>query len=150
TPMCVCLFVCLAARQRARPPLLGQASIEYEAAQAQLFFNGNCTCGARDTTSIVGTEGTLISTGADLRKQQVTLHREGKIETPQLSGSWFPGGFHGTMGELLSAIEAEREPENAAANNLQSLALCFAAVASAEQGRAVVPGSVTQITESTL
>ena len=54
------------------------------------------------------------------------------------------------MGELLSAIEAEREPENSAVNNLQSLALCFAAVASAEQGRAVVPGSVTQIAESTL
>ena len=150
TPLRVHASCVQAARQRAKPPLLGQASIEYEAAQAQLFFNGNCTCGSSDTTIIVGTEGTLISTGTDLRKQQVTLHREGKIETPQLSGSWFPGGFHGTMGELLSAIEAEREPENAAVNNLQSLALCFAAVASAEQGRAVVPGSVTQITESTL
>jgi len=139
-----------AARQRAKPPLLGQANIEYEAAQAQLFFNGNCTCGSSDTTSIVGTEGTLISTGTDLRKQQVTLYREGKIETPVLSGSWFPGGFHGTMGELLLAIETEREPENSAVNNLQSLALCFAAVASAEQGRVVVPGSVTQIIESTL
>ena len=141
TPLRVHASCVQAARQRAKPPLLGQASIEYETAQAQLFFNGNCTCGASDTTIIVGTEGTLISTGADLRKQQVTLHREGKIETPVLSGSWFPVGFHGTMGELLLAIEAEREPENSAVNNLQSLALCFAAVASAEQGRAVVPGS---------
>ena len=78
TPLRVHASCVQAARQRAKPPLLGQASIEYETAQAQLFFNGNCTCGASDTTSIVGTEGTLISTGADLRKQQVHTPPRGK------------------------------------------------------------------------
>ena len=93
TPLRVHASCVQAARQRAKPPLLGQASIEYETAQAQLFFNGNCTCGASDTTIIVGTEGTLISTGADLRKQQVTLHREGKIETPHAFRKLVSGRF---------------------------------------------------------
>ena len=150
SPLRISASCARASRQRARPPLLGQASIEYEAAQAQLFFNGNCPCGSSDTTIIVGTEGTLISTGPDPKQQQVTLYRGQDVQTPELAGTWFPGGFHGTMGELLSAIEADREPEISAANNLHSLALCFAAVHSAEQGKTVVPGSVTQISELTL
>ena len=137
------------AGQRARPPLLAQASVEYESAQAQLFFNGNTVAGQSDTTTIVGTKGTFKSTGSDLEKQTLTLYREGKAEKIALAGSWFPGGFHGTMGELLSAIEVGRTSEISAANNLRSLALCFAAVESAEQGRAVVPGSVTGLTGST-
>ena len=149
-PLRVSASCAVGAGQKAKPPLLGQASIEYEHAQAQLFFNGNCREGQSDTTTIVGTEGTLTSTGPDLRKQRLTLCRDGKIETPELSGSWFPGGFHGTMGELLLSIEEQRESEISAANNLRSLALCFAAVASAEEGRAVVPGSVRQIAESTI
>ncbi len=149
SPLRISASCARAAGQRARPPLLGQASIEYEAAQAQLFFNGNCPCGSSDTTIIVGTEGTLISTGPDLKQQQVTLYRGQDAQTPELSGTWFPGGFHGTMGELLSAIEGGRESEISAANNLHSLALCFAAVHSAEQGKTIVPGSVTQISELT-
>ena len=34
------------------------------------------------------------------------------------------------MGALLVAIEEDLEPENGAAENLHSLALCFAAIAS--------------------
>jgi len=136
------------AGQRARPPLLAQASVEYESAQAQLFFNGNTVAGQSDTTTIVGTQGTFKSTGSDLEKQTLTLYREGEAEKIDLAGSWFPGGFHGTMGELLSAIEGGRTSEISAANNLRSLALCFAAVESAEQGRAIVPGSVTALSGS--
>lgn len=149
TPQWVTASCTHAAGQRARPPLLAQASVEYESAQAQLFFNGNTVTGQSDTTTIVGTEGTFKSTGPDLGKQTLTLFRKGKSEKINLAGSWFPGGFHGTMGELLSAIEVGRTSEISAANNLQSLALCFAAVESAEQGRAVVPGSVTELTDST-
>jgi hypothetical protein len=59
-----------------------------------------------------------------------------------LEGSWFPDGFHGTMAELLTAIEEQREPANGARGNLHGLALCFAAVASAERHEPVVPGTV--------
>ena len=65
--------------------------------------------------------------------------------TPTLRGSWFPDGFHGTMGELLCAIEEDREPINSAGENLHSLALCFAAIASATDGQPKVPGEVRQL-----
>jgi hypothetical protein len=40
------------------------------------------------------------------------------------------------MAELLRAIEDEREPSNSARQNLRSLALCFAALESADSGHA--------------
>ncbi len=52
--------------------------------------------------------------------------------TPKLVGKWFPDGFHGTMGELLCAIEEDRESTIDAKDNLHSLELCFAAIHSAE------------------
>ena len=67
------------------------------------------------------------------------------IARPRLTGAWFPDGFHGTMAELLSAIKEDREPSHSARNNLASLELCYAAVASAERGEAVKPGSVRQL-----
>ncbi|MDP7266934.1 MAG: gfo/Idh/MocA family oxidoreductase, partial [Pirellulales bacterium] len=88
---------------------------------------------------------TLSSEGVDLDRQQVSLNKNNLVIQPQLEGSWFPDGFHGTMGELLCAIEEDRPPENSAKNNLQSLAVCFAAVASAECGRPIKPGSVRQL-----
>jgi predicted dehydrogenase len=131
--------------QRARPALLGQAMIEYERAQASLFFNGDSRHGSFDTTVISGSSGTLISQGPDLNEQQVVLLKDDLRIEPELSGSWFPDGFHGTMGELLRAIEEDREPENSAAENLKSLALCFVAVESAERGEPVEAGSITQL-----
>jgi hypothetical protein len=46
------------------------------------------------------------------------------------------------MAELLSAIEDGREPYNSACDNLRSLELCFAAVASAEDHEPKAPGDV--------
>jgi len=48
---------------------------------------------------------------------------------------------------LLRAVEEKREPENSARNNLESLALCFAAISSAARGAAVVPGTVRRLPE---
>jgi predicted dehydrogenase len=128
--------------QKAVPDLLGQASIEYEGAQATMVFGGDTQVGPRDTTLIAGTKGTITSEGASLRTQQVAIQTAKGIARPKLVGRWFPDGFHGTMAELLCAIEEDREPSNSARNNLRSLALCFAAVASAERGEPVTPGEV--------
>ena len=49
------------------------------------------------------------------------------------------------MAELLCAIEEDREPSNSARENLNSLALCFAAVKSADTGREQVPGKVRKM-----
>ncbi len=49
------------------------------------------------------------------------------------------------MGELLCAIEEDREPQHSAARNLYSLALTFAAVESVRQGVPVVPGDIRRL-----
>lgn len=133
--------------QQIEPPLLAQAIVEYEQAQATLVFDAETCHGQQDTTYVVGSEGTLSSTGPDLKKQTVTLTTAAGAARPRLVGCWFDDGFHGTMGELLCAIEENREPSNGARDNLKSLELCFAAIASAQRHRPVVPGSVKKMPE---
>jgi len=133
--------------QQARPALLAQAAIEYDGAQASLIFDGNTRFGKQDRTFITGTEGTILSLGPDSRHQTLTLDTAAGHFVPSLKGCWFPDGFHGAMGELLCAIEEKREPSSSARNNLRSLELCFAAVASAESRQPVVPGIVRSLPE---
>ena len=128
--------------QQVRPALLAQALVEYDGAQASLVFDADTRCGPQDHTYVTGSRGTIVSTGPDLKHQTVTLYTPQGWARPELQGCWFPDGFRGTMGELLSAIEEDREPLNSGRNNLQSLALCFAAAASAERHEPVVPGTV--------
>jgi predicted dehydrogenase len=120
--------------QSARAPLLAQALIAFEGGQASLAFNGATPFGARDSTSMIGERGALHSQGPDLGRQQVALSTAAGVARPLLEGAWFNEGFAGTMGELLRAIEEDREPENGARGNLDSLALCLATVRSARTG----------------
>ena len=131
--------------QTARPPMLAQAMLEFEGGQASLVFDAQIRYGSRDHTYIGGTKGTLVSAGPDLGTQTVTLYTADGIATPKLEGAWFPDGFHGTMGELLCAIAEKREPINSAHENLNSLALCFAAIASATDGVAKIPSEVRRL-----
>jgi predicted dehydrogenase len=130
------------AGQRAKPALLGQSLVEYEGAQATLAFDGDARFGAYDVSYATGTHGTIISQGPDTKRQTLTLYTAQGHAQPKLEGVWFPDAFAGPMGELLRAIEENREPSNSARNNLRSLALCFAAVASSETHEPVVPGGV--------
>lgn len=122
--------------------MIGQTIVEYEDAQASLFFDGDTALGPEDRTVVVGTEGTIKCEGPDLEDQGVTLFTRDGYVTPDLTGSWFPDGFHGAMAELLSAIEDEREAYNSGKNNLRTLELCYAAVASAEDHKFKTPGDV--------
>lgn len=131
--------------QKARPPLLAQVLIEFEGGQGSLVFDAGLPYGSQDTTFVGGTKGTLRSTGSSLSEQQVTLYTADGYSSPTLKGNWFYEGFHGTMGELLCAIEEDREPINSAQENLNSLALCFAAIASATDGEPKVPGQVRRL-----
>jgi predicted dehydrogenase len=131
--------------QRAAPPLLAQALVEYDDAQASLVFDADTRFGSEDRTFVVGAAGTLRSVGPSHREQTVTLTTAAGQASPALVGRWFPDGFHGTMGELLCAIEERREPSHSARDNLASLELCFAAVASAERGAPVTPGTVRSL-----
>jgi predicted dehydrogenase len=133
--------------QKMKPPMLAQVVIEYSGAQVRLNFNGHVVHGQQDTTVVCGTRGTLRSTGPSLSEQSVTVHTAAGVASPALEGTWFDNGFQGAMGELLCAIEANREPQHHARGNLDSLALCFAALASADSGQPQVPGMVTRVSK---
>ena len=94
-------------------------------------------------TTVVGAKGTLRSRGPGLNDQP-EMHvflEAGQCAVP-LQGCWFDSGFQGTMGELLCAIEEDREPIHSARGNLKSLEVCFAALASANTSQAVKVGSI--------
>jgi predicted dehydrogenase len=133
------------ATQTIAPPLLAQAIVEFESTQATLIFDGFTQFNHLDRTLVVGNHGAARSEGPTTAHQRVELTTASGVARPRLQGAWFPDGFHGTMAELLSAIAENREPTNSARNNIASLALCFAAVASAERGEPVVPGSVRKL-----
>ena len=131
--------------QTATPPLLAQAQVEYDGAQASLTFGGHTARDHEDRTYVAGTGGTLRSVGESLQDQTVTRETADGVSEPALEGNWYDDGFHGTMAELLRAVEEDREPTNSGRDNLRSLELCFAAVASAERGEPVVPGEVRRL-----
>ncbi len=131
--------------QKAKPPLLAQALISFEGGHGSLRFDGSLPFGSFDCSYIGGTKGSIKSVGDDLGKQELTLYTSEGISTPALEGQWFDDGFHGAMGELLCAIAEDREPVNSARENLKSLALCFAAIASASEGVPKTPGKVRRL-----
>lgn len=133
------------AGQANKVPLLAQALVRVDGGQASLVFDGGVPHGPRDTTFVGGTAGSIVSDGPDLSQQVVTMTTPDGIAKPQLEGQWFNDGFKGTMGELLCAIEEDREPSNGAAENLRSLAMAFAAVRSRMSGKEVEIGAARRL-----
>ncbi|HID76612.1 MAG TPA: Gfo/Idh/MocA family oxidoreductase [Planctomycetaceae bacterium] len=133
------------AGQQVAPPLLAQAVVEYDGAQASVVFDGDTRFAPQDRSWVSGPRGTLLSVGPDWNHQRLSLTTADGTASPRLRGHWFPDGFLGTMAELLAAIEEDRPPLNNARQNLESLALCFAAAASADRHEPVVPGAVRRL-----
>lgn len=131
--------------QKLMPDLLAQSAIEFEDGQATLAFDAAVPFGSHEKTFLSGTKGILHSAGAGNQDQSLYVTTSAGTFTPPLVGKWFSDGFHGTMGELLCAIEERRECTISAEDNLQSLALCFAAIQSADTGQAIIPGSVREL-----
>jgi predicted dehydrogenase len=134
-----------ASYQKARPPFIASVIISAEDAQVRMAFNAAVTFGQVDRTVLAGSLGTLESIGPSLSEQRLVLTTAAGAATPDLVGTWFENGFQGTMCELLCAIEEKREPQNSARNNLRTLALCFAAMSSANSGQAVQLGAVRKL-----
>jgi predicted dehydrogenase len=130
--------------QSLRPPLNGHALIPFRNGQATLAFHAHTLFGNIENLLITGSKGLYQASGPVCGADQLRLVTARGEARPVLQGSWFPDGMAGTMGELLRAIEEDREPENSAANNLRSLALSFAALESTRSGRQEVPGKVRQ------
>ncbi|MFN3653382.1 MAG: Gfo/Idh/MocA family protein [Armatimonadota bacterium] len=84
---------------------------------------------------IDGTEGSVHGTWSE-----VALSLKAAPEVKQvfaIKGQWFPDAFGGSMGELMRAIQEDREPSTSGQDNLNSIKIAYAAVRSAETGRAV-------------
>ena len=111
--------------------------MRFETGLATLQFNGFSRFGAREQITVVGSQGTLQASGPFVELIGVELHSDAGHSVAELTGAWFPDGFRGTMGELLCAIEEDREPENSAAANLKSLAVCLGAMQSVDERRVV-------------
>ena len=133
------------ATQTITPPLLASAIIESEHATAVLSFVAQTPYLQQDRTYLAGSEGSILSWGPDEKNQTLQIENSlGKFQ-PQLEGHWFPDAFRGTMGELLCSLEEDRPCEIAAENNLKSLELCFAAVASSMSGTPVEVGKIRKL-----
>lgn len=129
-----------------RPPAIASTIINYPDAQIRMSFHGHTRLGEEDVTTVVGTKGTLRSRGPGLNDQpEMQVFLESGECRVALEGCWFDAGFDGTMGELLCAIEQNREPSHSAANNLHSLEMCFAAVQSADTGLPVAVGAASTV-----
>jgi predicted dehydrogenase len=87
-----------------------------------------------------GTEGTIR--GSILGRDFLELERGEVTSRFALDGAWFVDGFAGAMGELLCAVEEDREPSNSARDNLATLRMTQAAKTSAEQGGAWCTGGI--------
>lgn len=135
----------LAPSQRLKPPLIASAVVQFEGGTATLSFDAHSRFGPEETLAVTGSAGTIHARGPICAAHDLTLHTAVGWAKPKLEGKWFNDGFRGAMGELLCAIEEDREPSNSARQNLASLALCFAAVKSAGTGRAQVPGAVRRL-----
>jgi predicted dehydrogenase len=127
------------------PPLEATAVVEWPGGRATMSFDAGCLYGSGDSTTVIGTDGSVTSTGPDLGTQTLSVHLKSGRATPNLEGKWFNDGFAGTMAELLDASTTGREARNGAEGNLRSLMLCFAAIESADTGKPVKMGSVTRL-----
>lgn len=123
-------------------PTTATAVLEFENAQATLLFRGASHFNETGSYRIEGTKGTITHTGHSLGGDMVTVHTEDGTEEVALEGDWAHQGMHGTMGELLRAIESDNLPSNTAAHSLTGLALCFAAVRSARLNEPVDPREI--------
>jgi predicted dehydrogenase len=135
----------VAAAQDLKSPMIAGAIVQFENGTATMSFDAHSRFGPLEIIRITGSAGTIRARGPICEAHDLTLHTKRGCAKPDLHGKWFNDGFRGAMGELLCAIEEDREPSNSARDNLRSLALCFAAVKSADTGKAQIPGRVRRL-----
>jgi predicted dehydrogenase len=131
-----------APRQDMAPPMLANAVVNYGDGLATLGFSAYQSFAPREYLCCVGSQGTLRGAAnvANIDRLEFTNAR-GTTEI-KLQGKWFPDGFRGTLGEFLRSLEEGRESSISARDNLATLELTFAALASSVSGRPLKPGTV--------
>lgn len=126
-------------------PTIATVVITFADGQASLLFRGSSHVAESGSYRVDGARGAIVHRGASLGGESATVTTaEGSTEV-DLEGTWWSEGMHGTMAELLSALETGAVPSNAAATSLPGLALCFAAVESGRTGLPVDPRAVRRL-----
>ncbi len=134
--------------QPIKPALTGASVCRFENGIGSLHLDGaSLKEGGSEGFMVSGSEGVISGNGGVCEIDELELRNNEGACKVSLEGKWFPDGLLGAMGELLSAIAEDREPENSARNNLKSLELAFAAIESADTGNAVVPGTARRLGE---
>jgi predicted dehydrogenase len=124
------------------PPMLAQAVIEFPEGLASLVFHAWTRWGPHDRTTIIGDRATLVLEGVDYQNQWATIYGEHGAQKISVAGKWFPDAFLACMCHFLEAIDSGETSDLEAEENLDSLQLCFAAVASSLRGVAVRPQTI--------
>jgi predicted dehydrogenase len=124
------------------PPMLAHAVIEFSGGLASLGFHAWTRHGPQDRTTIIGDRATLVLEGVDYQSQRATLFGEHGEMPIAVTGRWFPDAFLACMCHFLDAIDSGAASDLEAEENLDSLQLCFAAVASSLRGTAVQPQAI--------
>jgi predicted dehydrogenase len=129
--------------QNAIDPLIYAANIEFgpkggrQPFMASLHFNNIVRANRSHnyTWWVDGTEGSLWCTHdmlyIALRKEKNIIHEI------KLKGSWFPDAFAGSMGAFLTAVTEGEQPPVTSRDNLLTVAMTTALVASSREGRVV-------------
>jgi len=126
------------------------AAAIFDMAGGAVFTYHGSWCADGERTSweaswrIVGERGSLVWDGFDaIRAEATSGARDGlfdstiEAEVSPLDPADRVGGHLGVMQDFVAAVRGGASPETAGADNLKSLALVFAAIKSAETGRAV-------------
>ena len=135
----------MTATQTISPPLLAAVLVESQHAIANVAFVAQTPHLQQDRSYLAGSSGSIVSWGPDEKNQTLQIETEAGRVQPELEGHWFPDAFRGTMAELLCSLEDGRPCELAAANNLKSLELCFAAGASSMTQEPVKVGAIRKL-----
>ncbi len=109
---------------------------------ATVTYTGNWATYSPETSwngdwEIVGERGRISWTGGDWNQADITIQHWGEEARPVELVQLERGGQEGLLHEFVTALANGTQPDTAAASNIDSLAIVFAAVESAETGRAV-------------
>jgi len=122
-------------------PTEAQIIITWENATATLVLRAASHRLESGSYRVEGTDGVVVHT-LSLGGNDVRIVTDDSDLVIPLQGDWWQNGMHGTMAELLAAIEEGREPSNDARHSLPGLALCFAAMESSRRGVPIDPRTV--------
>lgn len=109
---------------------------------AVVSYTGNWAAFDRETSwngdwEIVGDRGRITWAGGDFTEAEIMVHQWGQAPEPAPLAPLAKGGQLGLLEAFMDAIASRTQPETAAADNVHSLGIMFAAVESARTGKVI-------------